>query len=103
MKNQLAISRKAIANFCERRKISQLAFFGSVLREDFTEDSDVDVLVTFAAGARPSLFDLVEMQQELEKIFGRKVDLFSRRAVENSRNLIRKKAILDSAAIIYAA
>lgn len=103
MESLIHIPREEIAQFCERRHIAQLAFFGSVIREDFTSDSDVDVLVTFAPESRPTLFDMVGMQQELEQILGRKVDLLSRKGVENSRNPIRRKAILESAAVFYAA
>lgn len=81
----------------------ELALFGSVLREDFSPRSDVDVLVTFAEGSHHGLFDLVDMQEELETILGRKVDLVSRRGVETSRNPYRRRAILDSAPVVYAA
>jgi predicted nucleotidyltransferase len=92
-----------IADFCQRWKITELAFFGSVLRDDFRPDSDIDVLVTFAPNAHRTLFDMVDMQDELESMFGRKVDLLSKRGIERSRNYLRRKAILNSAQIIYAA
>jgi uncharacterized protein len=72
-----------------------------VLRDDFGPDSDVDVLVRFAPDARHSLFDMVRMQNELEGILGRKVDLVSRRGIEASRNPLRRKAILESAEVVY--
>ena len=74
-----------------------------MLRTDFRHDSDVDVLVMFDESARHTLFDLVHMEEELKEIFGRDVDLVSRRGIETSRNYIRKKAILDSAETVYAA
>ena len=77
--------------------MTELALFGSVLRDDFGPDSDVDLLVAFAPGARPSLFDLVEMEAELAELVGRGVDLVTRRSVEESDNWIRRRAILDSA------
>jgi hypothetical protein len=92
-----------IADFCQRWKIIEFAFFGSVLRDDFRPDSDIDVLVKFAPDARWTLFNHVDMQDELEAIFGRKVDLVSKRGIERSRNYIRRKAILNSAKVIYAA
>ena len=92
-----------IADFCQRWKIIEFAFFGSVLRDDFPPDSDIDVLVKFAPDARWTLFNHVDMQDELEAIFGRKVDLVSKRGIERSRNYIRRKAILNSAKVIYAA
>ena len=92
-----------LAEFCRRWKVSELALFGSVLRGDFKAGSDVDVLVTFAGGARWSLLDLVKMQDELGSLWKRPVDLLARRAVERSPNWIRRKAILESAEVIYAA
>jgi predicted nucleotidyltransferase len=93
----------AIAAFCQRWRITELALFGSVLRTDFRPDSDVDVLVTFADDARWSLIDEVQMTDELESIISRKVDLLSRQAVEASHNWIRRRAILNTARVIYAA
>ena len=92
-----------IADFCLRWKIAELALFGSVLRDSLRPDSDIDVLVTFAPEARWGLFALYKMQRELEEIFGRKVDLVSRRGIEASRNYIRRKAILGSAQVIHVA
>ena len=77
--------------------------FCSVLRDDFGPDSDVGVLVQFEEEARHTLFDMVHMEEELQEIFGRQVDLVTRRGVENSRNYIRRKSILNSAETIYAA
>jgi hypothetical protein len=92
----------AIADFCRRWKIKELALFGSALREDFGPESDVDVLVTFDADAHWTLFDMVHMQDELKALFGRDVDLVSRRGVERSRNWLRRREILGSARTIYA-
>ena len=92
-----------IAAFCERWRIDELALFGSVLREDFGPDSDIDVLVRFASSPTPGLFGIVRMERELVELFGRPVDLVTRAAVENSRNPIRRRAILEDARVIYAA
>jgi len=100
---RIPIDRKKVADFCRRWKITEFALFGSVLRDDFRPDSDVDVLVTFAPDAEWSLFDDVDMEEELSAIFGRKVDLVSRRAVERSDNWIRRKAILSTAEPVYVA
>ena len=97
------VPKEKITNFCKRWKITEFALFGSVLREDFSPESDLDVLVTFAPDARWSLLDHVEMQDELKIIFGRKVDLISKRGIERSRNYIRRKEIIESAEVIYAA
>ena len=99
----ITIPKDKIIEFCRRWKIAEFAFFGSVLREDFGPESDIDVLVTFTLDARWSLLDHVEMQDELKDIFGRAVDLISKRGIERSRNAIRRKEILGSAEVIYAA
>ena len=103
MRAHIALDQEKIAEFCQRWKITEFALFGSILRDDFRPDSDVDVLATFASDADWSLFDHVDMQEELSDLFGRKVDLVSRRAIERSHNWIRRKAILNTAEQIYVA
>lgn len=100
---RIPLDRAKIADFCRRWKITEFALFGSVLRDDFRPDSDVDVLIAFAPDAEWSLFDIVDMQDELETLFERKVDLVSRRGIEASSNYIRRKAILSSAEVLHAA
>ena len=102
-KIKIKIPRTKIAKFCKRWNVSELAIFGSALRSDFRSDSDVDLLVSFAPEAEVSLFDMVNMQDELRNIFGRDVDLISKRGLENSRNYLRRKAILESAQVIHDA
>ncbi len=99
----IEIDRDKLADFCRRWKATKVAFFGSVLRDDFGPESDVDVLVSFEPEADWSLFDLVHMQDELCGILGRKVDLVERKAVEKSRNYIRRRHILRSAETVYVA
>ena len=99
----MPISRETIEAFCRKWDIKEFALFGSVLRDDFRPDSDVDVMVQFDPDAHRTLFDLVEMQDELRAIFSRNVDILTRRGVEQSRNYIRKKEILSTAEVIYAA
>ena len=94
------IPRKKIAEFCQRWSISELSLFGSVLREDFRPDSDIDVLVIIDPNAHIGLFELAQMQIELEKIFHRPVDLVDQ---EGLRNPYRKREILRTAEVIYAA
>lgn len=100
---RVMIPGEAVAAFCQRWNITELALFGSVLRPDFKPGSDIDVLVSFSESARYSLFDLIHMEEELKKIFGRAVDLVDRRAIERSRNYIRRQEILSSAERVYAA
>jgi len=102
-KIKVNIPRKKLAEFCRRWNISELAFFGSILRKDFRQSSDIDLLVSFSPKARVSLLDLVRMQRELKEIFGRDVDLVERRAIEKSENYIRRKNILSNTKVVYAA
>jgi predicted nucleotidyltransferase len=74
-----------------------------VLRDDFDADSDVDVLVVFAPDSTISLFGLVEAEEDLRALFRRKVDLVERRAIEESPNWIRRRSILGSTRLVYAA
>ncbi|MFZ2896209.1 MAG: nucleotidyltransferase family protein [Saprospiraceae bacterium] len=90
-----------ISEFCKKWKVKEFALFGSVLRDDFKPDSDIDVLVDFEQDSGRTLFDLVDMIDELKNIFGRDVDLLTRKAVERSRNYIRRKEILSSAEVVY--
>ncbi len=99
----IELPQEQIKDFCRRWKVKELALFGSVLREDFRPDSDIDILISFTSDASWSLLDHVGMQDELVVIFGRKVDLVSRNGIERSRNYIRKNNILSSAQVIYAA
>ena len=104
---RIALPMDQVADFCRRWKIVEFALFGSVLRDDFRPDSDVDVLVTFAPdapmGQWGGISDLMDMEEELERIFGREVDLVERPAVEQDRNWIRRRLILDAAETIYVA
>jgi hypothetical protein len=101
-KLKISVSRKKIADFCRRWNVVEFSLFGSVLREDFRPDSDVDVLVRFAPNARISLFDLVDMEDELKDVLGRDVDLVEKDSIQRSENYIRRKGILENAEVIYA-
>lgn len=94
------ISSQDIAGFCRRWKITEFSLFGSILRGDFRPDSDIDVLIDFAADAELDLFDLAIMKDELEEIFGRAVDLVDKQGL---RNPFRRHNILTSREVIYAA
>jgi predicted nucleotidyltransferase len=97
----IAIDDGAINRFCQKWRIAELSLFGSVLKpEEFRDDSDVDVMVTFDEGTRWTLFDFVDMQDELTKLFGRKADLLSKRALKNP---FRRREILSTAKVLYAA
>jgi len=94
------IPKHKIADFCRKWKVIEFALFGSVLSKDFRPYSDIDVLVSFSEDAKWSLFDIVRMQNELNEIFGREVDLVEKEAI---RNPFRRHSILRSKEVIYAA
>ena len=98
----IKVPREKIEAFCKKNHIRKLAFFGSVLRDDFGPKSDIDVLVEFEKGKTPGLA-FFGMHEELAEIFKRDVDLLTFKGVETSRNPIRRKAILDSAQVYYVA
>jgi uncharacterized protein len=89
--------KEKLRDFCRRWKITEFSFFGSVVRDDFGPESDVDVMVTFEKDAPWTLFSLVHMEDELSEIFGRPVDLCERPGVERSLNRFRRESILSSA------
>ena len=89
-----------LARFCDRWRVRELALFGSVLRDDFSPTSDIDVLVSFDDEAPWSLWDLTAMRDELTCLFGRQVDLVER---EGLRNPFRRDRILSTKKVVYAA
>jgi len=98
---QINIPEQAIAKFCKRWHIEELALFGSVVRADFNSDSDVDVLISLPSDIFPSVTEWLAMVGELSKIFGRPVDLMTRAALERDHNALFKASVLNSAQIIY--
>ena len=100
MNARLAIPAEQVAEFCQRNQILRLALFGSVLRDDFTPESDVDVLVEFEPEARVGLA-FITVQDELSGILGRQVDLHTFRGIESNRNWLLREEILGSAEAVY--
>jgi predicted nucleotidyltransferase len=96
----ISVDQATIADFCRRWHITEFSLFGSVLRDDFRPDSDVDVLVVFAPDTEFGWEDWEKMEQELEAIFGRPVDLVEKDAV---RNPFRRREILKTHQVVYAA
>ncbi|HUT98361.1 MAG TPA: nucleotidyltransferase family protein [bacterium] len=92
-----------LEEFCRRWRITEVALFGSALRDDFGPDSDIDLLARFEPEVHWTILDHVQMEDELAEIFGRKVDLWNRMAVEESENPYRKKEILNTARVIFTA
>jgi len=97
------LPRPQLLAFCRRWRIRELALFGSVLRDDFGPESDLDVLVTFAQDADWEVEDRLTMREELEALSGHPVDLIERRLIETTPNWIRRQQILDHAEPVYVA
>lgn len=95
----IAISQSKLADFCREHHIAELALFGSVLRDDFRPESDIDVLVSFAPEGHYSLLDFVQIQEKLKQILGHEIDLVEKAGL---RNPFRRRHILDNMRIIYA-
>ena len=98
----ITVSPETIVDFCRRWHVSEMSLFGSVLRDDYNHESDIDVLVEFEPGSVPGL-QFCSMASELSCLLGRPVDILTRTAVERSPNYIRRRTILESAEVIYAA
>jgi len=94
------VDRARIADFCRKWRVKELSIFGSALRDDFGPDSDVDVLVDIEEAAPWTAFDLVDMVAELEEVFGRRVDLVEKSAIQNP---FRRRSILRAHEVLYAA
>jgi len=94
-----SVSKEKISEFCQRWKIVELSIFGSALRDDFNEQSDIDILVVFAKNAEIGLFEIAQIQIELEKIYGRSVDVVEKASL---RNPYRREEILKTAQVFYA-
>ncbi len=99
----LRFAEQAVADFCRGHRIRELSLFGSATRDDFSPDSDVDVLVELEPDAKPTLYEMMTMQEELSTLFDRPVDLVERGSVERSRSYIRRKHILRDVQPIYVA
>jgi uncharacterized protein len=97
---RIDLPAKELGDLANRWSIEELALFGSVTREDFGDESDIDILVTFGADAGWSLWDLADLKSELERLLGHRVDLVEKRALLNP---YRRRHILETARIIYAA
>lgn len=91
----MVIPEETIRAFCKKWQIRSFCFYGSIMRDDFRPDSDIDVMIGFSPDDRTSVLDMSTMQEELEALFSRKVDLVERRSIEQSENYIRRKGILS--------
>jgi len=98
--HEIDISESQLAELCRKWKVTELSLFGSILRDDFGPDSDIDVLVVFQTDAPWSMWNLMDMKAELEALFDRPVDLVEKEAL---RNPWRKRRILSTYEVVYAA
>lgn len=96
----ILLPKQQLEDVCRRWKVAELSLFGSVLRDDFGPDSDIDVLVRFQPDSDWSLLDFARMKLELEALLGRPVDLVEPQAL---RNPFRRHTILSSKETVYAA
>lgn len=96
---KIELPQEAIAEICKRYQVRELSVFGSAMRDDFTADSDIDLLVEFLPDAKTGLLDFIGMQHELADIIGRKVDLVSKRGL----NPIIRDEVLNNSKVFYAA
>ena len=94
----IEIDTEALAELCKRYHVRELSLFGSVLRDDFRDDSDVDVLVEFEPEARIGLFRYFDLQSELEGLFCRKIDLVTKRGLKR----VIRDDVLASSEVMYA-
>lgn len=100
VQSRIPLPLEEIESLCRRWRIRELSLFGSVLRDDFRPGSDVDILVAFEPDAHWSLFDFIDLQDELSALFHRKVDVVSERGL---RNPFRRREILETRQVVYAA
>jgi uncharacterized protein len=103
MEPRIPIDHEKIAAFCQKWKIVEFSLFGSVLTDALREDSDVDVMVTFERATLWTLKDLDDMEEELSRTVGRRVDLSTRPSIEHMWNHTRRNSILRGMRVIYAA
>lgn len=98
VKQNIMIDLEALSDLCRRYDVRELALFGSVVRDDFRSESDIDVLVEFLPEARVGLFRYVELQEELAALFGRKVDLVSKVGLKP----VIRDSVLGSSKLLFS-
>jgi predicted nucleotidyltransferase len=99
-KNGIFINYDNIVLICKKYYINELSIFGSSLRDDFSKNSDIDILISFNKDSNITLFDIIELEKEFSELLNREVDIVEKEALKNP---IRKNKILSTREIIYAA
>ncbi|HAC62712.1 MAG TPA: DNA polymerase subunit beta [Cyanothece sp. UBA12306] len=100
---RLQVNSEKLEQFCQSNLIAELAVFGSILRDDFSYNSDVDVLISYLPSAPRGLLEKVQLKEKLEHLFHRPVDLISKTSIENSYNWIKRNNILNYSEVLYRA
>ena len=98
-KNGIILKYEDIADLCQKYQVKELYLFGSAIREDFNEESDVDILISYKPEAKVSLFEEVDLCNEISELIQRDVDIVD---IEGLRNPIRREEILSTREIVYA-
>ena len=98
---KIELPEDSLKELCKKWKIAELSFFGSVVRDDFTANSDVDILIKYLPGIRRTLLDHIRLQNELSEMLGHQVDLVNKKAIEKSPDEKRRIAILSEAQVFY--
>jgi predicted nucleotidyltransferase len=99
-KNGIFLNYEDVVHLCKKYYINELSIFGSSIRDDFKENSDIDILVSFNKDSKITLFDIMNLEKEFSELLDREVDIVEKEALKNP---IRKDKILSSREIIYAA
>ncbi|NEQ40606.1 MAG: DNA polymerase subunit beta [Okeania sp. SIO3I5] len=100
---RLQINLEELTKFCQANLISELAVFGSILRDDFSSESDLDLLISYLPSASRGLLEKIELKEKFEKLFNRPVDLISKTSMEKSKNWLKLQESLSLAEVIYHA
>lgn len=101
IEERIGLSQQELVSFCQHWQITEIALFGSVLRSDFNNRSDIDILLRFAPHARQGLLTLAQIKHQLQDRTGRTIDLLLWPSIEQSDNWIRRSEILSTAQVIY--
>jgi len=98
--NGIFLNYDSIVQLCKKYYITELSIFGSSIRDDFTQNSDVDILVSFDNNSPVTLFDIMDLEKEFTKIFRKVVNIVEKKSL---KNIIRRNRIMSTREIIYAA
>ncbi len=98
---RLGIHPQKLADFCHKYQIIELCLFGSILRDDFTPDSDIDIIVTFSPNSTMSLLQFIDLEYQFKDLLKRDIDLVEKSVIEKDFNWIRRQEILNNYQVIY--